>query len=46
MGIKTCKDCMLFERSETFNFCLAKDLYTEANDYDDICDDFIESKKK
>lgn len=36
-----CKDCIMFERSGKFTYCLAMDLYTEVKEDSEVCDDFI-----
>lgn len=41
MKKKTCKDCAFIESTETFSFCLLKDLYTETKEDDEACDEFI-----
>ena len=38
----TCKDCVLLNDEDSeFPYCLGKDLYTDANPYDDACGDII-----
>ena len=38
----TCKDCVLFNDEDSeFQYCLGKDLYTDANPDDDACGDII-----
>lgn len=41
---KHCKDCVYLESSKTFSWCNQKDLYTETDPNDDICEDFTETK--
>ena len=36
-----CKDCLMFEKSGGFTYCLAMDLYTGVKGDSEVCDDFI-----
>lgn len=36
-----CKDCIWFEYSGKYTFCVNKDLYTDAGEEDTVCGDFI-----
>lgn len=36
-----CKDCLMFEKSGSFTYCLAMDLYTGISGDSEVCDDFI-----
>ena len=44
--MKYCKDCEWFEQSETCSYCLIKDLYTETQPNDPICEDFEHKNKE